>query len=148
MTLGVGQIGGLIVGGAPATPTRAVVAALCRLLGDSVSTPVYRVRGAKDALPCITYRLESIEREKSLEGVTQYATASIEFTVHALRYDDLDAISAEVRSAIDGERGWAFGRELMSCLVSDEADDVERPADGSSRVVYQRTISFEVTYLE
>lgn len=99
-------------------------------------------------LPAITYYRSSTDHEHGLQGSAGRATTEIAFDIWSTRFLDLPPIAEALRQALQGSQGCWGSYGIYRVLLLSEADDIERPADGSTTWYYSRSLDFEVTFQE
>lgn len=122
------------------------VAAVTSIVGERIY-PNIAPAGSENSGPFIVYRLTSTAREKHLKGTSGILARGYEVVCCTRDYDQSEALAEVVIAALESWRGAEGDLQVRRVSIDDEADDDDRPEDGSDAVLHIRRIQITVDHL-
>lgn len=114
-----------------------------------VGTRIYPVLApASAALPFVTWRRSSIDREQTLGGPMGMPRVSVEYSIYGTTYEQARELADAMRVVLDGYGGTADNTEVKQTSLEDESDDFAQLAGADLPPVYQVTQRYDVWWNE
>jgi hypothetical protein len=121
-------------------------AALAALVEDRIFPQVRPQRSG--AVPCVVFRVPSIDRAHDLDGPSGMADAFVELTAYAFDFTDCDRVAQVLRDLFDGFTGAMGDVEVVETVSDSETDDYDDPSDGSDDGAHQIQLDYQITFRE
>jgi hypothetical protein len=96
----------------------------------------------------IVYERTGTDREPMLASAMGTAEAYIDFDCISTTYAAAKSLANVLRGELDGYRGTMGDTTVHWCILEDENDDFDPPADGSAKGQYHQTQTYRVRFLE
>lgn len=109
--------------------------------------PLYTPQ-AVSVYPVCTYTCTSVSRPQSQAGGAGIPTAQYLLTCWGPDLDEVNTLSATVRSLFDGYSGEMGNATVRYCAITEETANYNPPVDASDQGIFQRVITLEITYIE
>lgn len=96
----------------------------------------------------IVYERNGTDREPMLASAMGSAEAFIEFDCISTTYAAAKSLANVLRGEMDGFRGTMGSATVHWCILEDEHDDFDPPADGSAKGQYHQIQTYRIRFLE
>lgn len=103
---------------------------------------------ASAALPLITWRRTSINREQTLARPMGVPKVTVDFAIYGESYEQARELADAVRSVLDGYGGTVENTEVNQASLENEADDFVTLSGADMPTVYQITQTYDVMWQE
>lgn len=114
-----------------------------------VSSRIYPVLApASAALPFVTWRRTSINREQTLSAPMGVPRVSVDYQIYATTYEQARDVADAMRRVLDGYGGTADNTEVKQTSLENESDDFVTLAGADMPPVYQVTQTYDVWWQE
>lgn len=114
-----------------------------------VGSRIYPVLApATAALPFVTWRRTSINREQTLSAPMGVPRVSVDYSIYATTYEQARDTADAMRRVLDGYGGTADNTEVKQTSLENESDDFVTLAGADMPPVYQITQTYDVWWQE
>lgn len=114
-----------------------------------IGTRIYPVLApASAAMPLVTWRRASIERQQTLAAPMGIPRVSVEYSIYATTYEQAREIADAMRLVLDGYGGTSDNTTVRQTSLEDESDDFVTLAGADMPPVYQITQRFDTWWSE
>jgi hypothetical protein len=122
--------------------------AIAALVADRYFPGFIPRRSPPGAWPAIVYEVSEVDHDNTIEGVSGYATATIQIDCYSNLYADAKKLSRVIFKAFDNFSGWMGNIAVWGIWPEDQDDGSETPQDGSGIWWYRRGLTYNVQYIE
>lgn len=114
-----------------------------------VGSRIYPVLApASAAVPFVTWRRSSVQREQTLGRPAGMPRVTVEYSIYGNTYEQTRELADAMRLVLDGYGGTADNTEVKQTSLEDESDDFATLAGADLPPVYQVTQRYDVWWNE